>query len=188
MKTITYIALLSPLLSSLVIAKQDSGYRSIEEITSALNPLEVIANHDGIRRSIDLNIQFSLNSAEILPTAERQIAALGNALSQPKLAECQIIFTGHTDATGNTEQNKMLSKQRAFAVQNRLIKQFGFSDSRFLAIGKGSDELIPKLAINDAKHRRVTIELANIDECKQQAKQSVKALEKREDGDVKIDW
>jgi len=182
------IIILGILSINTVFAAEDNGYKSFNDITSALNPLEVIANHGGVRRSIDLNIQFALDSAEILPAASRQIEALGKAMQSPKLVHCNILLTGHTDATGDAGRNNELSKQRSNAVKHRLVDYFELSGSRFNTVGKGSSELIPKLAKNDAKHRRVTIELIDVEQCKKQANNSVKGLKKDKDGDIKVDW
>ena len=48
-------------------------FKTIAEIERSLNPLENIANHDGIKRSIDLQIQFGLGSATIQKSSLTQI-------------------------------------------------------------------------------------------------------------------
>lgn len=195
----TLLSLITLLCCSVILSPANAnsatineGFKSLSDIELALNPLEVIANHDGIRRSIDLNIQFKLGSAEILPSALRQIDALGNALKGDKLNHCVISLTGHTDATGSSEANQSLSEQRANAVRNNLINSHHITLEKLVAIGKGDTQLLAKLAANDAKHRRVEIGLVNIEQCKASAlknkSEQKKSVTKEKDGKLNIDW
>jgi outer membrane protein OmpA-like peptidoglycan-associated protein len=45
---------------------------------------------------------------------------------------------GNTDGTGSDVVNKPLSKRRAQAVVNYLIKEYNFSPNRFIVVGNGS--------------------------------------------------
>jgi outer membrane protein OmpA-like peptidoglycan-associated protein len=195
----TILALITLLICSVILSQanadnssQNKSFKSLADIELALNPLEVIANHDGIRRSIDLNIQFKLGSAEILPSAQRQIDALGQALKGDKLSNCVISLTGHTDATGNRENNQSLSEQRANAVKQSLIDSYNITLEKLVAQGKGDTQLLAKLAVNDAKHRRVEIGLNNLEQCRAKAlknnKLQQKLVTKEKDGKLNIDW
>lgn len=195
MKSIIHlvIALASIILSTASVFAdiKTEGFKSLAQIEAALNPLEMITNHDGIRRSIDLNIQFSLNSANILPAAQRQIDVLGKALTGEMLGHCIIKLTGHTDATGDADDNLALSKQRASAVKRQLVKQYDVLPSQLIALGKGESQLLNKLAPNDAKHRRVEISLGDAKQCKKSAnlnQEKHKKVSKDENGKLKIDW
>ena len=165
---------------------QDSGFKSLTEIEAALNPLEVVANHGGVRRSIDLNIQFELNSANLTKSAEQQITALAGALNSSALSQCYILLTGHTDATGSAASNLSLSQVRAESVKATLVMDYGVNLDKVIADGKGESELIEGLAPDDARHRRVEVSLEDPQACKQKA---AAANEKQESpGEMKIDW
>ena len=132
-------------------------FYNINAIVQTLNPLDIITNYDGIRYSIDLDIQFALNSADLLPAAQRQIQALAGAIDSERLAAYRFRIIGHTDAQGDTAYNQRLSFGRANAVCDALIGDYGVSSERLQCIGKGETALMSKLAPHDSRHRRVEI-------------------------------
>jgi outer membrane protein OmpA-like peptidoglycan-associated protein len=87
------------------------------------------------------------------PSAElRQIAETLAATPSMRLR-----IEGHTDGTGNPEQNRRLSARRAEAVKSALVTRFGVRPERLAAVGMGSAQ---PLASNDtpdgrARNRRV---------------------------------
>ena len=166
-----------------------SQFRSINDITQALNPLDVLGNHDGIKRSIDLNIRFNLNAFTLLPTAQRQIEVLAEALNGDRLSAYGIHIIGHTDAQGDAAQNQQLSEQRANAVKQALEKIFGVASYRLHSLGKGESALIDKLAPDDARHRRVELVAIPIEKMSMDA-QEVPEQEnlEQETGQRKIRW
>jgi len=141
-------------------------FTTTNAITRALNPLDEIANHDGIKYSIDLDIQFTFNSAGLLPAAHRQIKALAGAIKGPRLVAYRINVVGHTDAQGDAAYNQRLSFNRAEAVCDALISDYSVSSERLLCRGKGETALISDIPQHDFRHRRVeivAIPLNNVD-------------------------
>ncbi|MFT6896675.1 MAG: outer membrane protein OmpA-like peptidoglycan-associated protein [Paraglaciecola sp.] len=169
-------------------ASEPEGFKSFNDITGALNPLAIVANDGGIRRSIDLNIQFAINSATLLPAATQQIQALAQALNGARLAQCAIFLTGHTDFSGNADNNVRLSIARAKAVLNALARDYGVNPDMLDSDGVGANNLLSKLAPNDPKHRRVEIAVVNQVECRQSTQRSVKENSTDVKGKVKINW
>lgn len=154
---VSYLVFSLSLASFNAVAEESSHFKSFNDITAALNPLDVIANHDGIQRSIDLNIQFKKNSAELLPAAQRQIKVLSEALNSNHLNGYNIQVIGHTDASGNDKTNMTLSELRALAVLNALVKGYQVDERRLSSLGKGETALLKGIPENDARHRRVEI-------------------------------
>jgi len=72
----------------------------------------------------------------------------------------QVIIYGHTDTSGSEELNMKLSKDRANAVRQVLIR-YGIDEMRLTAIGKGGSEPIADNETPEgrAKNRRIEIEL-----------------------------
>ncbi|WP_376696534.1 OmpA family protein [Wenzhouxiangella sp. EGI_FJ10305] len=159
MHRLLIIALLIPaaLAAGIAFAQSGKGTRSLAEIEAELDPLEFIENHDGVRRSIDLNIAFAFDSAELLPDGLEQIDILGRAMNGERLAPYRFRIIGHTDAVGDAEYNRALSERRARAVRTALIENYGIDADRLLAEGKGETELIDGLPEDAAEHRRVEI-------------------------------
>ncbi|BDX06392.1 OmpA family protein [Planctobacterium marinum] len=176
----------SILLSAFTFTVFGQNFKSISEIEKQLDPLAVIANHDGIRRSIDLNIPFELNSAQIMATAKPQLKALSTAL-KGKLAQCNIALVGHTDASGDAAHNQDLSDKRAKSVLTALLGEFDVNPHMLSAKGVGETQLIAGIAPNDKRHRRVEVSLVDPEACKKTLS-SNKSMQKSASNERKIDW
>jgi outer membrane protein OmpA-like peptidoglycan-associated protein len=107
--------------------------------------------------SIDLEIFFEYNSAEITPVAAAALTPLGRALSDARLAGDRFLVAGHTDAKGGADYNLALSQRRAEAVRQFLIGKFGIEDAKLLATGMGSKHLKNAKQPLAAANRRVQI-------------------------------
>src|SRR5262245_24201188 len=107
--------------------------------------------------SIDIEIDFGYNSAQIGQTAATGVAALGKALSSPQLANSTFIVAGHTDAKGSDGYNQELSERRAEAVKRYLIDRYKLPAANLIAVGYG--KTTPKNKDNPlaAENRRVQI-------------------------------
>lgn len=91
--------------------------------------------------SIDIEINFDYDSAQIRPSSLADVDALGQALTNEALAESRIVLNGHTDASGSDAYNQNLSDRRAAAVREYLISTFGITPDRLVAIGYGEERL-----------------------------------------------
>lgn len=89
-------------------------------------------------QSIDLNIQFATNSAEVNPEYAAKIKTVAAYLKE--YPETLILVEGHTDSAGATPYNQALSTQRAQAIANKLILEEGINKNRVSAIGYGSEK------------------------------------------------
>ncbi|MFN5317951.1 MAG: OmpA family protein [Bacteroidia bacterium] len=100
------------------------------------------------------NVQFNKGSAELLPQSYGELNKLGSYLKANPTVRVQI--SGHTCNTGNPESNVTLSKNRAQAVQDYLIKM-GVQASQLSVTGYGGS--MPLVAntsdANKQKNRRV---------------------------------
>jgi outer membrane protein OmpA-like peptidoglycan-associated protein len=70
-------------------------------------------------------------------------------------------INGHTDADGDAEANRELSRRRALAVRDYMVKRspVSFPETRFRVMGFGEDSplVANDSAANKAKNRRVEI-------------------------------
>ncbi|MCK1792060.1 OmpA family protein [Pseudomonas violetae] len=102
---------------------------------------------------------FGTGSAELKPGSTKVLVnALVNIKAQPGWL---IVIAGHTDVTGNPEQNLELSRARAASVRDWMQRMGDISDSCFAVQGFGASQ---PLASNDtelgrAANRRVDIRL-----------------------------
>jgi outer membrane protein OmpA-like peptidoglycan-associated protein len=104
-------------------------------------------------------IHFGTNNAEIKPDGEQLLDEVVDVMvKNPQLRKIRV--EGHTDNRGNPELNLALSKARAAAVVQYLVKQ-GIDPARLESEGYGATQpLVPNLSpANRAKNRRVTFRI-----------------------------
>jgi outer membrane protein OmpA-like peptidoglycan-associated protein len=113
------------------------------EATAPVEPEEraKIAEIVKEKPSIDLEIYFDYNSAEIGPKALPALIALGNVLSKDDFKGTVFFINGHTDAAGSPEYNQGLSARRAASVRRVLIEQYKLAPDTLVAVGFGKEQL-----------------------------------------------
>jgi outer membrane protein OmpA-like peptidoglycan-associated protein len=106
--------------------------------------------------SVDLQIAFDVDSARLLPEAQRQLAELARALRSERLTGRAFQLAGHTDATGRADHNRGLSLARANSVRDYLSK-VGVDTATLSVAGYGADRPLEGHSPNDPLNRRVEI-------------------------------
>ncbi|CCO25198.1 OmpA family protein [Maridesulfovibrio hydrothermalis] len=112
-------------------------------------------------RSINLAVQFDVDSAEIKPESYPLMNELGKALISDKLKGKKITIAGHTDSDASPEYNTKLSKERAESVKKYLTTNFPIAPSRIATTGFGeSKPLVPNTTkYNKLLNRRVQVSI-----------------------------
>jgi outer membrane protein OmpA-like peptidoglycan-associated protein len=120
---------------------------------------EITVSDDSPSQSVNLKIEFDVNSYRIRPDSFDLLDKLGKALTSDKLKEKMILVKGHTDSDGNDDYNLELSLNRAQAVKSFLIKQFSIQESNLKTYGYGENmPLVPNInPANKQINRRVEI-------------------------------
>lgn len=108
------------------------------------------------KSKVDLNIPFEINSSELAPDAQRQLAQLRDALSRDSLATLRIQIAGHTDSSGAADYNRQLSERRANTVMRYLIDN-GIEADRLEAVGYGEEMPLMTNDPGNPANRRVEI-------------------------------
>lgn len=80
-------------------------------------------------------ILFDINSATIKPESAGVLKEIAVILNENKEVKIKII--GHTDSDGDNATNLILSKKRAAAIKDALVKIYEVSDARIETEGKG---------------------------------------------------
>ena len=101
-------------------------------------------------------ITFEFGSAQLRPESIETLRNLGNALNQDQDKKAFLI-EGHTDRSGSRVYNDELSKRRADAVKDYLVKNMGVSADRLQTVGKGFSELAIQSQPYAAENRRVVV-------------------------------
>lgn len=100
-------------------------------------------------------ILFDFQKANVKPESYGVIKEIATALNENPAVRVNII--GHTSNDGDANANLLLSKQRAAAVKQVLINEFGIDAGRMETDGKGGTEPADKTgtAAGKANNRRV---------------------------------
>jgi OOP family OmpA-OmpF porin len=134
-----------------VVVKKDDTIASIKtdaQITNLFSPK--------FGETITLkNIFFATNKSELLPESFLELDKL--VLYLIETPNTLIKINGHTDNTGNEDQNKTLSESRARAVADYLTVK-GIDKSRINYIGYGSSKQISKNDTDEGKQQNRRVE------------------------------
>ena len=136
------------------ISEFDIMRASQQDIADALQ-------RDG-RVIISGGLLFAFDSAKLNPTAEQVTAKIAEVMKQNPALEVAVV--GYTDNTGDFNYNIGLSKRRADAIVNQLIKD-GVSKDRLAGVGVGPLNPIASNATEEgrAENRRVELVLIDLD-------------------------
>ena len=107
-------------------------------------------------KSVDLVIQFDLDSAKLKEPSKHLLDSLVEAMKNDRLALVKFKVEGHTDAQGSEQHNMKLSQSRADSVIAYLTSN-GVQSDRLTGEGKGFNELLLPDKPNAAENRRVRV-------------------------------
>lgn len=123
-----------------------AGLLGPEQLASALEA-------DG---RVAIQVNFAVDSADILPDSLGQIDAVADLLkAQPDL---RLAVEGHTDSTGSAARNRTLSTARARSVVASLMAA-GIANRRLQPQGFGPDRPVADNATEDGRARNRRVEL-----------------------------
>lgn len=141
----------------------DDAVTKSARILDALAPKDIVLDSSGrptrprADPAINLTVQFTFDSAELLPQGKRQLDELAMAFGDTRLRESRFEVAGHTDRVGDAAYNLRLSLERAQAVRDYLLSAHGVEGRRLLASGYGFDRLLLPQQPTAAANRRVEV-------------------------------
>lgn len=109
------------------------------------------------RPSLDFEVYFPFNSSALQPSALDTVHKIGQLLTNPAFEGRSFLITGHTDAKGKAEPNRVVSERRAEAVKAYLVKTYAIDPLRLRVIGYGKEQLKAPDKPFSAINRRVQI-------------------------------
>ncbi len=119
----------------------DSQEQAFEEELAqeqATNQIEIERVRDDLLKlTLDSEVSFDYDSAEIKPSFQRSLTKLANVLT--KYDRNIVTVVGHTDSTGSDTYNQSLSERRAEAVADELVAR-GVYGGTLAAEGRGERE------------------------------------------------
>lgn len=135
---------------------------TVNDLVEKLAPAEEQSKTRSLRnlqpkpKSIDLVIQFDLDSAKLKEPSKPLLDNLAAAMKSDRLMSIKFKIEGHTDAQGSQEHNLKLSLSRAESVIAYMSDQ-GIDKERLVGEGKGFSELLVPDKPKAAENRRVRI-------------------------------
>jgi outer membrane protein OmpA-like peptidoglycan-associated protein len=118
---------------------------------------EQIATIAQEKPSIDLEITFDYNSANLSQKAMPAVTALGKALTNPELKGTTFVLAGHTDAKGGDSYNQDLSERRADTLKKYLMEKYGIAAADLVTVGYGKTKLKNAASPDADENRRVQV-------------------------------
>jgi outer membrane protein OmpA-like peptidoglycan-associated protein len=105
-------------------------------------------------------ILFEVNSATIQPESYGVIRQIPLVMEEEASMKLNII--GHTDSDGPDQDNVSLSQQRAEAVKNSLVNDFGIDANRLSVAGKGEAEPVAENNSSEGKAANRRVEFVSL--------------------------
>jgi len=118
-------------------------------------PCDFLVDSYGCPVKMTLRINFAVNSAIVDSYSIPKIDNFARFLLRNRGS--RVIIQGHTDSSGSSIHNLILSERRARAVANRLL-ELGVSPSRITVIGKGESMPIASNSTEEGKRLNRRIE------------------------------
>lgn len=113
----------------------------------------------GAEPSLTMHLEFKFNSDELTPQSVKYLDALGTALQDPDLRGYLYRVEGHTDSVGTDSYNLELSRKRAMAVADYMVKTFSLEREQFEVQAFGKKKPVASNDTEDGRqqNRRVVI-------------------------------
>ena len=108
-----------------------------------------------VPKAVGLLIEFDFNSADIRPESQPYLDEVGRMLKLEQVGNRNMRIEGHADAIGSDEYNEKLSKRRADAVANYLVRKHDVSPDRLVVLGLGETKPLKDRQPTDPANRRV---------------------------------
>jgi outer membrane protein OmpA-like peptidoglycan-associated protein len=105
----------------------------IEE--TARKELQLKETEKAVTMKLEGDVLFDFGKAEIKPEAEQTLDKVGTVIAQ--FPEGKVLIAGHTDSKGSRSVNHQLSKRRAQAVKDWLVRKKGVAESSITVEGFG---------------------------------------------------
>jgi len=130
--------------------------KDIRDAVGDLKDVSVTSDERGVTISIE-NIQFTADSSRLLPAELAKIKAIAGILAE--VPGRDILVTGHTALAGTAAARQELSKERAKAVAEELIRLGARKPEAITVLGYGAEKPVADNSTEAgmARNRRVEI-------------------------------
>lgn len=156
--------------------KKDKKFKTSKKIIAQikniknLGSLNTMGFEDSVVRDIENRPRQSFNNilfggwSAVIQQGDpiMQLNEIGEALTSQEMALFKFVIEGHANTVGSFEDNMTVSKNRAKAVKEYLVKHYNINPNRILTQGFGFTKLKYDQG-NDPRNRRVEVVFFNED-------------------------
>ena len=121
-------------------------------------PAGIVVDDKGCELKLTLHINFDFDKAVIKPEFKSDLDRAAAFVRENSQAP-YILIAGNTDSVGKEEYNQRLSEQRAEAVRQALIRDYGLDAGKLKAVGYGEYQPIADNATEEGRAQNRRVEL-----------------------------
>ena len=92
--------------------------------------------------TINLDIQFDVDTPIVQPASYQTLGRIADALVHSSMQPYGVLIVGHTESNGRRENNVILSQRRADAIRDMLVNTFKIATKRVQSVGLGEEQFI----------------------------------------------
>ena len=136
--------------SSVALAQSPFDALTKAATDSGKSEVEKKVNEKLLQEARKNQCSFKSGTAELAPGCDAKLKKLSSGLVDAKRQldttgahAYKFEVSGHTDSSGDTAKNKVLSEQRAQTIVNELVAR-GIGKGEIIAVGRGSEAMLVK--------------------------------------------
>jgi OmpA-OmpF porin, OOP family len=92
--------------------------------------------------TINLDIQFDVDTPIVQPASYQTLGRIADALVHSSMLPYGVLIVGHIESNGRREANAILSQRRADAIRDMLVNTFKIATKRVQSVGLGEEQFI----------------------------------------------
>jgi NitT/TauT family transport system substrate-binding protein len=131
--------------------KQEETGTKAKEFTAPTAEMETVQAISNKKVSINFPTAGYTLDNEARTIIDREFVDIAQQFSNARIR-----VEGNTDNTGNYDSNVALSKKRAQAVVDYLVKEYGMNKNRFIVVGNGPKQAVKDGVLGDNENYRRT--------------------------------
>jgi len=121
-------------------------------------PRGEFVDEDGCSLKLTLHINFDFDKAEIQPEFKADLDRAATFIREHSQVPF-ILIAGHTDHTGSADYNQKLSEDRARAVRDYLVANYGIDGKRLLFRGYGKSRPVADNKTREGRYQNRRVEI-----------------------------
>ena len=145
------LSIIEALLENPSEVKGNQNAEKAKTFTAPTKEMETIVSMSTKKLTIEFPVNSDILDNDAKALIDREFVSIAKEFSGARIR-----IEGNTDNTGNADYNVALSKRRAQAVANYLVKEYGFDKNRFIIVGNGPAKAIQDNVIGSNQNYRTT--------------------------------